>query len=226
MKRRTLDLIISTGGLALAALLVVVGLVMYSNATFADDYTADQLGAENITFKGAEELTDAEKAYTNARTGCLLTYAGQTVTTGKHAECYANEFVGGHLRDPERAWKGMSYAELGTVQTDLRAEIAEAEASDDPKLEALQNELAATTDARDTVFKGTMLRNSLLTAYGFSVLGDRAAQAATAILVAAGILTLLSIAGYVHAFLTPKDRAFAPVTTGQPERVDGQLVRT
>lgn len=224
MKRRTLDLLVSGGGLALAVLLLIVGFTMYNNARFAEDYTASQLGAENITFKEADQLTDAEVAWTNARSGCLFTYAGQELTTGKHAECYANEFVGGHLRDEDRAWKGMSYAELGAVQSDLRAQIAEAEESGDPNLEALQEELTATTDARETVFKGTMLRNSLLTAYGFSVLGERAAQAATAIFIASGVLLLLSIAGFVHALLTPKDRMFVGVGTERSETVDHELV--
>lgn len=211
MERRTLDLIVSSGGLVLVVLLVAVGLVFNSNARFAETYTEDQLGTENIKFKAADELTDAEVAWTNDRTGCLFSYAGQTLTTGKQAECYANEFVGGHLRDPERAWEGKSYADLGTVQSDLRTQIAEAEANNDPSLEALEERLAAVTDARETVFKGTMLRNSLLTAYGFSVLGERAATASTIMFVAAGILMLLSIAGFTHALFTPRSRAFAPI---------------
>ena len=100
MKRRTLDLIVSSGGLVLVVLLVAVGLVFNSNARFAETYTEDQLGSENISFKAADELTDAEVAWTNARTGCLFAHAGETLMTGKQAECYANEFIGGHLRDP------------------------------------------------------------------------------------------------------------------------------
>ena len=37
MKRRTLDILFSAGGLALAALLLVLGFVMQSNANFAND---------------------------------------------------------------------------------------------------------------------------------------------------------------------------------------------
>jgi hypothetical protein len=54
-----------------------------------------------------------------------------------------------------------------------------------------------------------MLRRSRLTTYGFSVLGERIAQAATIIFSAAGLLTRLSIAGFVHALLTPKSAPFA-----------------
>ena len=38
MQRRTLDILFSIGGLALAARLLVLGLVMTSNANFAKDY--------------------------------------------------------------------------------------------------------------------------------------------------------------------------------------------
>ena len=38
MKRRTLDVIVSVGGLLLAGLLLVAGLVLTSNAKFANDY--------------------------------------------------------------------------------------------------------------------------------------------------------------------------------------------
>ena len=41
----------SAGGLALAGLLLVLGLVMTSNANFAKGYVKDQLIAQNIIFK-------------------------------------------------------------------------------------------------------------------------------------------------------------------------------
>ena len=61
MKRKTLDIMFSVGGLLLAALLLVMGIVLTSNASFAKDYTSDQLSAQGITFKAADKLTDAEK---------------------------------------------------------------------------------------------------------------------------------------------------------------------
>ena len=39
-----------------AGLLLVVGLVMTSNANFANGYVADQLGRQNITFATLAEL--------------------------------------------------------------------------------------------------------------------------------------------------------------------------
>ena len=43
MKRRTLDIIFSIGGATLAVLVLVLGLVLRSNAVFAKDYVHDQL---------------------------------------------------------------------------------------------------------------------------------------------------------------------------------------
>ena len=62
MKRRTLDFVFSAGGIALAGLLLVLGLVMTSNANFAKGYVKDQLSQQNITFKTADTLTAEEKA--------------------------------------------------------------------------------------------------------------------------------------------------------------------
>ena len=57
MQRKTLDIMFSVGGLFLAALLLVMGIVLTSNASFAKDYTGDQLSAQGITFKAVDKLT-------------------------------------------------------------------------------------------------------------------------------------------------------------------------
>ena len=50
MKRRTLDIIFSIGGATLAVLVLVLGLVLRSNAVFAQNYVHDQLSQQQITF--------------------------------------------------------------------------------------------------------------------------------------------------------------------------------
>jgi len=69
MKRRTLDILFSTGGAVLAGLLLIVGIVMTSNANFARNYVADQLGNQHITAvqlagvgEGAQHLRGAADA--------------------------------------------------------------------------------------------------------------------------------------------------------------------
>ena len=197
MKRRTLDVVFSAGGLALAGLLLVLGLVMAGNANFAKGYVTDQLSQQRITFKTADTLTDEER-----QSACLVKFAGQQLTTGDQAECYANDFIGLHVK---ASADGMTYAELGTPQSALRAQVTAAQASNDPALPELQKQLTAITAQRETVFKGETLRGLLLTSYGFSVFGVKGAQVATVTYGAAALLALLSIAGFVHAFTTPKD---------------------
>ena len=201
MKRRTLDVLFSCGGVALAALLLVLGLVMTSNANFAKDYVKEQLGELKITFKSAETLTAEEK-----QSACLVKYAGQPLLTGKQAECYANEFIGLHVKSTAG---GLTYAEFGDAQTALRAKITAAQAANDPALATLQKQLTDMTAQRETLFKGETLRGLLLTSFGFSVFGVKGEQVATVAFIAAALLLLLSLAGFVHAYKTPKDRTFA-----------------
>jgi hypothetical protein len=208
MKRRTLDVLFSCGGIALAVLLLVLGMVMTSNANFAKSYVKEQLGEQKITFKTADTLTDEEK-----QSACLVKYAGQPLLTGKQAECYANDFIGLHVKSTAG---GLTYAEVGNSQTALRAKIA-ATPANDPNLATMQKQLADMTAQRETLFKGETLRGLLLTSFGFSVFGVKGEQVATVSYIVAGLLALLSIAGFVHAFKTPKDATFAA-----PEKPKGQ----
>ena len=213
MKRRTLDVIVSVGGLLLAGLLLIAGLVLTSNAKFANDYVTQQLAEQKINFKPAATLTDAEKAKP-----CLVQYAGQPLTTGKQAECYANNFIGLHL---ESTGGGKTYAELGDVQTQLRTQIADAQKTNASNLADLQKQLTDATSARETVFKGETLRGLLLTSYGFSEFGAKAAQAATVAYLGATVMVLLSIAGLMHAWVTPKTKGFAvPDSVHDPVKID------
>lgn len=210
MKRRTLDILLSIGGLVLAGLLVALGIVLTSNANFAKTYVADQLREQNIMFKSAETLTAEEK-----ESACLVQYAGQQLTTGKQAECYANEYIGLHLQTTA---DGKTYAELGAPQSQLRTQVQEAQKNNDPALASLQQQLNTINSQRDTLFRGETLRGLLLTTYGFSVFGTKAAQAATVAYIASALLFLLAIAGFVHAFRTPRTRAFAPIEDRSPSR--------
>jgi hypothetical protein len=209
MKRRTLDVLFSAGGVLLAAMLFVMGVVLTSNANFAKSYVHDQLSQQNIVFKTADTLTPEEKA----ESACLTEYAGQKLTTGKQAECYANHFIGLHVKSVAG---GKTYADLGAVQTDLRNQVTAAQKANDPKLADLQKQLTDVTTQRETVFKGETLKGLLLTSYGFSEFGTKAEQGATVAYGAAALLLLLSIAGFVHAYVTPKTKTFA---APEPDRV-------
>ena len=213
MRRRTLDILFSAGGMALAALLVVLAVVMSSNASFSKNYVKDQLSQQNINFKPADQLNDEEKAKP-----CIVENAGKALTTGKQAECYANDFIGLHL---ESTADGMTYAEIGVPQGEARTKLAAAQASGDTAAAAeLQKQVTDLTTKRETLFKGETLRGLLLTSYGFSVLGEKAAQAATVAYLGAALLALLALFGFVHAFVTPREKGFAvPNTVEEVERM-------
>jgi hypothetical protein len=189
----------SIGGLALAGGLAALATTMAGNADFSDRYVTEQLARQRITFKAADALTDEERKH-----ACVVANAGRPLLTGKQAECYANEFIGLHVKT---SGKGRTYAEIGDDQTALRAQIAAAGgAANAPELQKQLTDLTAT---RETVFKGETLRGVLLTSYGFSELGNKADQAASVIFLGVILLTALSIAGFVHALVTPKSAAFA-----------------
>ena len=178
MKRRTLDILFSVGGLVLAGLLLVAGLVLTANANFANNYVTDQLSQQNITFKTADTLTDEEK-----QSRCLVEYAGQKLTTGKQAECYANNFIGLHLKSTAG---GKTYADLGVPQS--RAARPGRRRPEDQRRRTWPTCRSSSTDVtaqRETVFKGETLRGLLLTSYGFSEFGTKAGQAATVAYLAA-----------------------------------------
>lgn len=212
MKRRTLDLIFSIGGVALVVLLVVLGLVLRNNADFAKGYVKDQLVQQRITFTAADKLTDEERA-----APCLVTYAGQLLATGKQAECYANSYIGLHV---ESINGGKTYSETSTESRLARTKADEAIKADSTSaaakdLDAQAKALAAKTD---TLFKGETLRGLLLTSYGFSIFGERAALASWVCFLVAAVLLLASAAGLVHAVRTPRERlvlatAAAPAST-------------
>jgi hypothetical protein len=204
VKRRTLDILFSIGGLGVALLLAVAGIVLTSNANFANSYVKDQLNQQKITFKPAAALTDEER-----KADCLVQNAGKQLNTGKQAECYANEFIGLHVKS---ATQNRTYAELGVPQTALRTKIADAKKANpiDPAIAGMQEELDAISATRETAFKGETLRGLLLTSFGFSEFGVKAEQAATVAYAGSILMALLAAAGFLHAFKTPKSAAFAP----------------
>jgi len=213
MTRRHLDIVLATGGALLALLILGLGLVAKNQADFAKTYVADQLGEQRINFPTAEKLTDTEKNWKPGSV-CLSENAGQLMQTGAQAECYANYYIAVHLEESAKkaGFAGETYASISTPQAALRTQIAEANAANDPKAADLEKQLAAATSLRETQFKGETLRGLLLTSYGFSIFGERAALGGTIALGLAAVLALVSAAGFVHALVTPKDQ---PVLGGR-----------
>ena len=72
MKRRTLDILFSAGGVLFAVLFLVLGLVLQNQADFANSYVAHQLGDQKIVFTPAAALGGADL---QPGGDCLVTYA-------------------------------------------------------------------------------------------------------------------------------------------------------
>lgn len=192
MKRGVLDIIFSAGGLLLAILLLVLGLVLNSQANFAKDYVAEQMGEQRITFTPEANLTAEEKA----ADPCLTKYAGKPLTTGKQAECYANFYIGLHVKNIN---DGKTYAETSNEARAAHAKADAATEANAPNATELQEQAAMIDGQAESLFRGETLRGLLLTSYGFSIFGERAGQAAMVAFLVAGVLLLASIAGFIHA---------------------------
>ena len=209
MSRRNLDIIIATGGAMFAVLVVALGLVLRNEANFAKDNVTTQLSEQRIDFKDAAALTPQERELPG-----MVQYAGQPLTTGKQAQAQAG-LIALHLEESanKAGFAGATYASISTPMAALRTQVADAKAAGNPQAAAdAQKQLDAATALRETQFKGETLRGMLLTSYGFSVLGERAALAATIAFGIAATAALLAAAGFVHAFVTPKE---APVLGGR-----------
>lgn len=218
MKRKTLDIIFATGGLLLAAVLIALGTALAAEATFARDYVRTELGAQKITFAAADKLTDYEKTW-QPGSSCLATYGGQALETGAQAECYAKYYIRAHMASSadKAGFPGATYATLGGIRTEISAQVAAAKAKGDAAAQAeAQKKLDAATALRSTMQTGETLSGMLLTTYGFSEIGEKAALAGNLIYGLAALLVLLSIAGFIHATVTPKDEFVLGV---RPHRV-------
>ena len=191
-------MIFSAGGVAVAILLVALGFVFKTNADFADGYVHDQLADQLINFTPVENLSDEEKAVP-----CLVEYAGTPLDSGKKAECYANEYIGLHLKN---IGGGETYATIGAIQSKAKTALADATAANASNVVELKADLDKITGQRETMFKGETLRGLLLTSYGFSIFGEKAALAGMLSFLGALVMLLASIAGFIHAFSTPKDK--------------------
>jgi hypothetical protein len=174
MRRKTFDLLVSTGGLVMAAVLLVAGGLLMWGYSFANNQVRDQLVAQKIVFPA--KSNPEFKALPASDQAAMGAYAGQSLTTGAQAKTYADHFIAVHLFEMGH---GQTYAQLSGKS------LAQ------PKNTAL-------AELVQTVFRGTTLRSMLLEAYGFWQMGQIALYAAIASFIGAGLLLILSIAGLFH----------------------------
>jgi hypothetical protein len=190
MKRRTLDLIFATGGLLIAGLILVLGLVLQNQANFAKDYVHSQLAEQKIVFTPSSALGKDTQAQ------CLKNNAGKPLTSGKQAECYANNYIRVHLSEVN---DGKTYAETSNAQRAVETQLTALTDQNSAQAKTLSAQNDELTAKVQTLFRGETLRGLLLTSYGFSIFGERAQTAAYVCYALALVLFLAAIAGYIHA---------------------------
>jgi hypothetical protein len=178
MKRKTFDKIVTFIGAGLTVFLFVVAGLVNWGATFASDSVASQLKAQEITMPAATGNADESADVTEY----FKTHGGKLMTTGKDAQMYADHFIAFHM------------AHMPTYN---EATALARAASPDKK--------AAADATVETVFKGNMLRGTLLTAYAFGTLGQLAGYGAIAALAGALLMLVLTIAGVIHLRRTPEE---------------------
>ncbi len=183
MKRKSFDKIVTAVGFGLAVFLLIAAGLLNWGASFAADAVASQLEAQEITIPAvtgnAEESADITEFFA-ANGEKILSNATQ-------AQMYADHYLGFHLSSMP------TYAAASAANRAARAALAE-----NPNDEALKLDVAAKAAMVETVFKGTVLSGTLLTAYAFGTLGSIAGIAALVSLVGSLIMLLLSVLGLLH----------------------------
>src|SRR4051794_19186135 len=172
MRRKTLDVLLTTAGLVVAGLLLIAGGLLTWGHNFVSNQVHTQLAAQQIFFpaNGSPGLNQPEiKPY-------LQKYAGQQLVNGPQAKAFADHYIAVHLKE---ATGGKTYSQLSA---------AAMAAPTDTKL---AGQVA-------TAFKGETLRGMLLNAYAFDTMGRLAGLAAIVAFIGAGIMLGLSLLGFRH----------------------------
>jgi len=190
MKRRTFDGIVTLVGFGLGLFLIIAAGLLNWGYGFADKAVSSQLSSQEISLPSVTGNAKEEASVT----AFFKDNGDKPMTTGKQAQMYADHYLGFHLSAMP------TYADASTSSRSAAGALAAS--PDDP---ALQAAAAKANGVVDTVFKGTMLRGTLLTAYAFWELGQIARISAGVVLIAALLLLLLSFAGWLHLRRTPEE---------------------
>jgi hypothetical protein len=187
--RRRIDHVLVGLGSVVAVAMAVAAALLWWGASFAGTYVHDELSAQKITFPTAEALQKEGR-------GDLAAFGGQRLENGAQAEAYAS-YIQGHV---DKSSGGKTYAELSAPERAAKAAVTDAKAKGAPEADvaALQAKATELTAQRDTVFKGEVLRGTLLNAYAWSSVGQIAGYAALAAAAGAVAMAALVAAGIIH----------------------------
>ena len=190
MKRTSFDRIVTAVGFGLAVFLLSAAGLLNWGANFASSAVSSQLEAQEITFPAVtgneEESADITKFFADN--------GDKVLSSATQAQMYADHYLGFHLS------KMPTYAAASAANRAAGAALGA-----NPTDPTLKADAAAKAGMVETVFKGTMLRGTLLTAYAFGTLGSIAAISALVSLAGAAVMLLLSILGLLHIRRTSED---------------------
>ena len=178
---------LAIGAFVLAVVLLVLGLVLQNQADFSSNYVKTQFAERGITFTPVDALLPAQK-----KVACLVANAGKPLTTGKQAECYAKYQIGIDLTLVDN---GNTYFESHYNGYLARVKAATALQANptDPATQDLVKQADEASRKADDLLAGEATRGLLLAGYGFSVIGDRLAQAALVCFIVAGLLVIAGV---------------------------------
>ena len=183
MKRKSFDKIVTAVGFGLAVFLLIAAGLLNWGANFASSAVSSQLEAQEITFPAVtgneDESADITKFFADN--------GDKVLSSATQAQMYADNYLGFHLS------KMPTYAAASAANRAAGAALGA-----NPTDPTLKADAAAKAGMVETVFKGTMLRGTLLTAYAFGTLGSIAAISALVSLAGATVMLLLSILGLLH----------------------------
>lgn len=200
--------IVSLQAAMVIVLAAAAGFAFYEGS-FVTGYVRDELTAQQISFPAADQIKAGGALDPAEFPAEIRNQAGNQITTGEQARIYANDFIGKHL---ENVAGGLTYASIGTKISGLNAQLASMKPTD-PGYADLQKQIATANGQRDTLFKGEMLRGTLLNSWGWWTLGTYATYAGIGLLIAAlGVFGALIFELFVAARKTETYKVAPPVT--------------
>jgi hypothetical protein len=171
-------------------LVFCAGFLVWGNS-FIHNQITTELTAQQIYFPAAN--SPAIAALPAADATAMNAYGGQQLTTGDQAKVYANSFINVHLSEVAG---GLTYSQMS------------AKAQANPTDTKVAGQVA-------TLFKGEMLRGTLLNSYGWWTIGTYALYAAIGLAVA-GVVVLGAFA--LEIFLWIRQRQKVSVRVTAPKR--------
>ncbi|MGI5950645.1 MAG: hypothetical protein ACOX61_02195 [Brooklawnia sp.] len=201
------------------AVLLVLGLAALFGGNFAHGFVSEQLEDQVITMPTEQAIDgQVESGRISAEDGEVLRpFAGETMSTGPHAEAFANHYIRAHMTAAANA-AGVpedqaSYSGIGAMVTEKTNALKEELAALPENADKSEQEIAALANAEianpattfetaaeaaelqalrmDTFLDGNTLRGMLLNAFGWWLVGTIAIAAGWALLVLGVLLVVL-----------------------------------